>query len=79
MREILNSLQAITDSSVMTAKQRREFQSLINEGREIARQEAAEYAAHRAKIDNAVLPECDTFAGTGQRCSSCRILKKNHA
>lgn len=79
MREILTALQTITDSSVMTPKQRREFQGLINEGFAIEREEAAAATARRAKIDNAVLPECDTFAGTGQRCGSCRIHKNNHA
>lgn len=31
------------------------------------------------KVDNAELPECATFVGTGSRCTSCRIRKGLHA
>lgn len=80
MRDILNALDKVVNDSVgMSAKQRREFNGLIKEGRQLEAESAAAHAAERAKIDNAKLPECATFVGTGTRCGACRIRKAMHA
>lgn len=80
MKDILNALDTIVNDSVgMSAKMRREFNGLIKEGRQLEAESAAANAAYRAKIDNAKLPECSTFVGTGQRCGECRIRKAMHA
>lgn len=82
MLELVNALETLVKDSVMDQRMRREMLALCREGRQLhadekAAAEAAE-AAYRAKIDNAKLPECDGFEGTGTRCTKCRIRKAMH-
>jgi hypothetical protein len=79
MEHILKAMETVVDRSVgMDPRMARQFRSLIREGRQLEVDAVKAYAEERAKIDNAVLPECATFVGTGSRCGSCRILKKIH-
>lgn len=70
--------------STRTPQQRADaiVEAILGAGREIAAAMdadlARERAAQRAKIDAAVLPECEGFTGTGQRCGKCRIHKNIH-
>lgn len=78
MEQLLKALETVVSESVMTTGQRREFRGLIAVGRQLEIDSARAEAAYRAKIDNAVLPECDGFVGAGTRCESCKIRKAMH-
>lgn len=80
MEHLLKALETVVDGSVeMPTSMRREFRGLIAEGRRLEADALKIEAEQRAKIDNAVLPECATFVGAGARCGSCRIRKAMHA
>lgn len=57
-------------------------EALLGAGRAVAAaldaEQAEARAAERAKIEAAVLPECDGFKGTGRRCAECKIHKNIH-
>lgn len=79
MDPLAQAMEHLTNNLVgLSARDRRMGRQLVAEIKVMNASLAADQAAARAKIDNARLPECSGFTGTGRRCSSCKILKTVH-